>query len=444
MELPLFRPFKVKKKYSGMVSNYSLPDQGFSQNHEMKEPEQGNSLSAKQSADLTRSSCSHASVVSFIWAICRSIVPRDLLGGPSMWRTLIQRISDFIKLRRFEKFNLKQCMRGLKLLDIPFLARFRNLDHGFNHDVQITLKAKFFRKWMFWFFSHVVMPLVAAHFYVTETAHCGHDLSYYHKRSWQSSTDNVIGILCEHKYRQLDGRLSSYLQNRTLGFSNVRFLPKKSGLRTLINLRAPSSIIFSQGKVVLRGKSMKKKSSQDFQIFKYGSVNSRLRDIHVILKRIKVEHPEMLGSSVFDYNDIYKKLCPFIISVRNRFMTIPDIFIFVCDVKKAFDNIDQDKLLEVMNAIMQREKYVVREYPLAHCTKESLWVSSDRISVDFDYNSSLMRHKDVLPTNSSHGVIFDEVNLTSFLMIYQLTASAICPSSFIWCHSVCLIIQFFC
>jgi len=41
----------------------------------------------------------------------------------------------------------------------------------------------------------------------------------------------------------------------------------------------------------------------------FKSLNSVLHDTHAVLKGTRLKKPEKLGSSVFDYNDIYHKSC---------------------------------------------------------------------------------------------------------------------------------------
>ena len=64
----------------------------------------------------------------------------------------------------------------------------------------------------------------------------------------------------------------------------------------------------------------------------FKSVNIVLRDTHAVLKGIKLEEPEKLGSSDFYYNDVYRKLCPFLIGLKNRLATMPGAFVVVSDV----------------------------------------------------------------------------------------------------------------
>ena len=58
---------------------------------------------------------SHSQVVAFLWAVCRRVIPEDLLGSKANWRTLRKNIFDFVHLRRYECCTLQQCMFKLKL-----------------------------------------------------------------------------------------------------------------------------------------------------------------------------------------------------------------------------------------------------------------------------------------------------------------------------------------
>ncbi|KAL0464420.1 UNVERIFIED_CONTAM: Telomerase reverse transcriptase [Sesamum latifolium] len=112
-------------------------------------------------------------VVSFIWAICRRIVPSPLLGEPSNWRILRRNISKFIQLRKFEKFSLKECIHELKISNFLLSNKHHADLHGGCGELGISDIARhaILQCWMFWFFTSLVSPLVKANFYVTESEH---------------------------------------------------------------------------------------------------------------------------------------------------------------------------------------------------------------------------------------------------------------------------------
>uniref|UniRef100_A0A0E0BRK1 Telomerase reverse transcriptase n=1 Tax=Oryza glumipatula TaxID=40148 RepID=A0A0E0BRK1_9ORYZ len=59
----------------------------------------------------------HQQVASFVWAVLKRIVPKPLLGNSFGKRSLRTNIWKFIKLRRFETFQLSDCIGDLKAFD---------------------------------------------------------------------------------------------------------------------------------------------------------------------------------------------------------------------------------------------------------------------------------------------------------------------------------------
>ncbi|KAM4122947.1 hypothetical protein ACB094_01G122500 [Castanea mollissima] len=350
--------------------------------------------------------CLRSQVVSFIWAVIRSIVPTEFLGTPSNWRMLRRNIARFIQLRRFEKFSLKKCMHKLKVSEFPFLST-QNFSCCFSNQAQkyatgesvdmhkgsrrlddaaYVLRHKLLESWIFWLFSSLVVPLVQANFYVTETERGNQDLYYYRKSVWEKLINNAVTCMKDQGYRDLDDvTVRNIMKNRKFGFSKLRLRPKGNGMRMLANLQASSrrptlkSSLENQS-CGMRGKG---KSSQKKVIYnQFKSVNIVLRDTHAVLKGIQLEEPKKLGSSVFDYNDVYRKLCPFLIGLKNRLATMPGAFVVVSDVRKAFDSIDQDKLLTVMKDIIQKDEYILKQSHQVVCTQKSLWVHKNIVLMD--------------------------------------------------------------
>ncbi|XP_031104805.1 telomerase reverse transcriptase isoform X1 [Ipomoea triloba] len=329
-------------------------------------------------------------VVSFVWAVCRSIVPLDLLGTPSNWRILRKNISKFIQMRRFEKFSLNQCMHKVKISRFPLLSnKYNSNSHGLRSTngcftdmykecggpgALDIVKHKVLECWMFWFFSCLVVPLVQAHFYVTETEHENQEILYYRKSIWKQVKVEAMTCLKDQQFLELNvASAQKILKSRSFGFSKVRFLPKKDGLRILENLKASSRM-----PVKLSSQSCEQRKVSLLRNIKYDyfrSVNCALRGLHAVLKGIQTKEPAKLGSSVFNYNDVYNKLVPFLLILKNGSATAPDVFIVVSDVAKAFDSINQDKLLTVMEDFISDNEYILAKTIEVVCTKKSLWIN---------------------------------------------------------------------
>ncbi|KAE8661447.1 Telomerase reverse transcriptase, putative isoform 2 [Hibiscus syriacus] len=76
---------------------------------------------------------------------------------------------------------------------------------------------------------------------------------------------------------------------------------------------------------------------------------THLKLLKLFIRRNFVEYMQF---SCYDYNDVYKKLRPFITSLKNVSTTMPGVYIVAADVSKAFDSVDQDKLLRMIEEVM--------------------------------------------------------------------------------------------
>ncbi|XP_057499011.1 telomerase reverse transcriptase isoform X2 [Actinidia eriantha] len=382
-----------------------------------------------QQFEPSQSYCLKQHVVSFIWAVCRSIVPPDLLGTYCNWRILRRNISRFVQLRRFENFSLKQCMHKLKTSMFPLLSykhsscylndyvrkstKKQSADlprrYGLLDYVAHTMKHKLVQNWIFWFFSCLVVPLVQASFYVTESEHGKQELFYYRKSIWESIMNKAVIYLKDRNYRPLtDASVRKITSRRSFGFSKVRLRPKEKGVRALANLKASSRIPIKEFVLKVQTSGMLGKISLHPKQVKYDcfrSVNVVLRDLHAVLKGFQMKEPEKLGSSVFDYNDVYRKLCPFLSMLKDGSATMPAVFIVVSDVSKAFDSINQDKLLSVMKDVIQNDGYLIKKSHQVVCAKKSLWVHQNLIMADQDISID----PTVFASNRSlHGVLVNQ------------------------------------
>jgi telomerase reverse transcriptase len=283
-------------------------------------------------------------VVSFIFASLRRIVPLPLLGNQRSWRVLRRNIYKFVRLRKHENFFLRDCLEGLEVSNFEF---FSKLEKSCSYDAggkQIILVKKLLSAWIHWLFLHIIMPIISSNFYVTEKESRRNEVFYYKKPIWGSAVKGCIEKMKMQSFCPVDpdSVRNIFNDSRCFGFSRLRFLPKEDRLRPLASLNRPSTLPFLNKR--------------------YKSVNSLLSELHVILKTIKVQNPNLIGSSVFDYNDVYQKLHDFISKVKAGTFSMPEVYVVVADVSKAFDCIDQDKLLKIMEGILQNDEYVVGNY----------------------------------------------------------------------------------
>lgn len=386
--------------------------------------------------EAVKSCCSKSQVVSFIWAVSRSLLPSELLGTPSNWRIMRRNISKFIHLRRYEKFPLKLCLHELKTSRFPFLSNkyflssqnacilkyleghdkvlhkeFRNWNN-----VVHCIKRKLLEKWIFWYFSSLVVPLVQANFYVTESEQGKQDIYYYQKPVWEKLTKSTIACFKDWRYSYLDDvALHNILRGRPFGFSKLRLQPKENGVRMVANLKGSSRLpllVSTMG--VQYWKTGRKEKHQKIKFEHYPSVNSVLRDAHTILKGIQFKEPQKLGSSVFDYNDVYKRLCPFLVGQKKGLASMSSLFIVTSDVLKAFDSVDQDKLLGIMKDVLRKSEYFLKQHEQVICTKKSLWVQKQFTMQDESSNTGHTRFGLFPSFRSRHAVFVNQVSFFIF------------------------------
>lgn len=413
----------------------------------------------ERSSYSVRSYCRHDQVVSFIWAVSRRIIPIGLFGDSSTWRALRKNIAMFVRLRRFENVSLKQCMHEVKRTTFAFLPEESKQSRCFCcsniqcksiseagcrkvRACQIKLSNQFFRCWIDWYFSQMVVPLLSAYFYVTENEGKKYEVFYYPKPAWTNLIQDAISKLKEHNYRRLDlSFLRRITCRRSFGFSKVRFLPKEKGIRPLVNLSAPSKIWFPVKKVPL---NTKKLISTKKMAIHFKSVNSVLQDLHAIFTRVKREHPEYLGSSVFDYNDVYSILRPFLSKFKNDSVEIPKFYVVASDVLKAFDSVDQDRLLNILSDILQEDKYTFARYAQVKSTKKSLKYIYKSVYVDNNDRRPIKEFTTLKQLCSSEGVHVKLVMIKIIFCHYFILNNFIQISYFYeFCHFDLKFLYFF-
>lgn len=104
----------------------------------------------------------HARVTAFLWACIAHIVPRALLGTTKKARRVLRMtLHRFVSLRRFESFSVHDLLKGMPVSAFGCLGTTR--PRSAVHATQRRLGA-----WLGWLFASFVIPLLRAHFYVTE------------------------------------------------------------------------------------------------------------------------------------------------------------------------------------------------------------------------------------------------------------------------------------
>ena len=131
------------------------------------------------------------------------------------------------------------------------------------------------------------------------------------------------------------------LDARTLGFSQVRLLPKAQGVRPIINLRRRVNKI-KGGKSVL-GRS----------------INSTIQPVFCVLDYASKTKPASMGSALRSVGDMYVRLKSFRHHLIDKKQTKKRLFFAKCDVRACFDTLPQRLGIAVASKLMEEDEYKI-------------------------------------------------------------------------------------
>jgi telomerase reverse transcriptase len=305
--------------------------------------------------ELVSHSCSPLQVASFIISCVNQLIPRSFLGSDENWRLLEAKIKHFIRLNRFDVLSSKQLLEGFHITDIYWCYGDKQT-YGIipRKTATDTQKATvLFHKFLVWLFEHLIMVLLRSNFYVTETMAFRNRLFYYRNEVWRSirkqGFESLVskGLLVPIS----DLEAKEILKRRELGACSLRFVPKATGLRPIVNLK----------------KKFSNPEKTDFA----SSINELLAPVHAIVTHEATKNPsKILASSCMRHDEVHTRLSQFRNSVRSLFKStpssshtsqddLPPLFFVKLDIISAFDEIQQSKLMNILRQdVLIMERYI--------------------------------------------------------------------------------------
>lgn len=102
-----------------------------------------------------------------------------------------------------------------------------------------TLKRRqLLAEFLYWLFDSFLVPLLRTHFYITESGVHRNRLFYFRHDVWKKLSEPALDRLKTDMFVELGAdKAKQILDNRKLGFAQVRLLPKEHGIRPIMNLR---------------------------------------------------------------------------------------------------------------------------------------------------------------------------------------------------------------
>ena len=139
-------------------------------------------------------------------------------------------------------------------------------------------------------------------------------------------------------------KATQILDARTLGFSQIRLLPKGNNVRAITNLRRRITKL-QNGKATL-GRS----------------INSVMAPVFNILDFEKRKEPAHVGSALFSVGDMYPKLKAFAVKLREGYMARDQLYFVKADAKSCFDTIPQKKVIRLMERMITEDEYRIMRH----------------------------------------------------------------------------------
>ena len=187
-----------------------------------------------------------------------------------------------------------------------------------------------------------MIPLIRSNFHVTESATHRNRLFYFRHDIWRAMTEPALTNLKLSTFHEIPTmKALRMLDARTLGFSQVRLLPKAQGVRPIINLRRRVNKI-KGGKSVL-GRS----------------INSAIQPVFCVLDSARKAKPASIGSALLSVGDMYIRLKPFRHNLIDKKHTRKRLFFAKCDVRACFDTLPQRLGIAVARTLMEEDEYKI-------------------------------------------------------------------------------------
>ena len=125
---------------------------------------------------------------------------------------------------------------------------------------------------LYWVFDSFLIPLIRSNFHVTESNVHRNRLFYFRHDVWRMLVEPSLSKLRLNLFEDVPTeKATKLLSARPLGYSNIRLLPKKAGVRLITNLRRKQQIV-RYGKTVL-GRSINSVMAPAFNVITYEKVS---------------------------------------------------------------------------------------------------------------------------------------------------------------------------
>ncbi|OBT59037.1 hypothetical protein VE04_01035 [Pseudogymnoascus sp. 24MN13] len=281
-----------------------------------------------------------ANVSAFCRAVLGRVIPDEFFGtGEDQAhniQVLMRNVDRFIELRRFETISLHDVTQGMKISTIPWL----NSENINSSQSDTRKKWDMFYEFMYYIFDSLIIPLIRCNFHVTESGVHRYRIFFFRQDVWRNLAEPAMTSLKLAMFEEVDINIAnSVLDSRTIGFSQIRLLPKEKGVRPILNLR-------------------RRQLRRDSKRALGPSINSTLAPVYNMLTFEKNLSPAKFGSTLFSVGDLYNKIKKFAEAIK----PVSNLYFCKVDVQSAFDTIPQAAVVKLISALPTSDEYQISKH----------------------------------------------------------------------------------
>ncbi|KAK4702528.1 telomerase reverse transcriptase, partial [Phenoliferia sp. Uapishka_3] len=305
---------------------------------------------ARAKPKFSEYACTPHEVDTFLRAVIRQVVPRDFWGSEANAAVILDHVTTFVRLRRYETYSVHALLQNFCLSDCDWIrpSSGSKVSNKFQvpNAVEMNKRRELLCEFVFWFVDGFIFDLLKTTFMMTESASSRNRTLFFRQDDWEAVCKPLLATLQQSMFNELPKQNAErILANRTLGFSYLRLLPKDTGVRPIVNLQRKPKKLGRQSQV------------------EYGkSINQQLQTTFQALAYEKRAQPQLLGASAVGPSEIYPRLKKFKASLQLDGKALPKLYFVKVDVKACFDTIKQDKLLHIIETVLKEDAYVVQKF----------------------------------------------------------------------------------
>lgn len=294
-------------------------------------------------AHLLRFFSESHNVAAFLKSLCFTVLPKALWGSKHNRQVILDAVHRLVHMTRHEQMSVHQVMHSFKVTECRWLYAERPASGKRNSGgpLDAEVRVECVGRLVLWIFSCYMIPLLRSVFYCTETAAHHNRIFFINKHLWSVVFSVAMHHLKHDMLQQLsEQQATEILNSRLLGYAFVRMVPKLDGIRPIINL-----------------------SRYSYQ-FKAKSINSMLQNVFSVMSNEKMRQPQLVGASVFGFDEIYAKLVHLVRQWRRPGDSAAQrpLFFVSVDIKRCFDQLNQAKLYSVVEQLFSPGTKEVRKF----------------------------------------------------------------------------------